>query len=91
VCRDQQIPRSYRQMAVPALRSGQEQWIYLDGCDREWGTYVTGEGKNASRLELMINPSDLYPDCTNVTPVANYVKTEKETANNSLLFDPRAL
>ena len=90
VCKDHQIPRSYRQMAVPALRSGQEQWIYLDGFDREWGSYITREGKNASRLELAINPSDLYPDCTNVMPVTNYVKTEKETANNSLLFDPKA-
>lgn len=90
VCRDHQIPRSYRQMAVPGLKSGQELWIYFDGFDREWGTYITREGKDASRLELMINPSDLYPDCTNVSPVMNYVKTEKETANNSLLFDPKA-
>jgi len=90
VCKDHPIPRSYRQMAVPALRSGQEEWIYFDGFDREWGTYITREGRTASRLELTINPPDLYPDCTNVTPVTNYVKTEKETANNSLLFDPRA-
>jgi hypothetical protein len=90
VCRDQQIPRSYRQMAVPALKTGEEKWIYLDGFDREWGKYITREGKDASQLELMINPSDLYPDCTNVTPVTNYVKTEKETANNSLFFDPKA-
>jgi hypothetical protein len=90
VCKDQPIPRSYRQMAVPALRSGQEEWIYLDGFDREWGTYITREGKDASQLELTINPSDLYPDCTNVTPVMNYMKTEKETANNSLRFDPKA-
>jgi hypothetical protein len=90
VCKDHLIPRSYRQMAVPALRSGQEEWIYLDGFDREWGTYLTREGKDASQLELAINPSDLYPDCTNVTPVTNYVKTEKETANNSLRFDPKA-
>jgi hypothetical protein len=90
VCKDHQIPRSYRQMAVPALRSGQEEWIYFDGFDREWGTYITREGKTASRLELAINPSDLYPDCTNVSPVTNYVKGERETANNSLLFDPKA-
>ncbi len=90
VCRDQQIPRSYRQMAVPALKAGEEEWIYFDGFDREWGKYITREGKDASQLELMINPSDLYPDCTNVTPVTNYVKTEKETANNSLFFDPKA-
>ncbi len=90
VCKDHPIPRSYRQMAVPALRSGQEEWIYFDGFDREWGKYITREGKDASQLELMINPSDLYPDCTNVTPVTNYVKTEKETANNSLFFDPKA-
>ena len=90
VCKDHQIPRSYRQMAVPALRPGQEEWIYFDGFDREWGTYITREGKTASQLELAINPSDLYPDCTNITPVMNYVKTEKETANNSLLFDPKA-
>ena len=77
-------------MAVPALRSGQEEWIYLDGFDREWGKYITREGKDASQLELAINPSDLYPDCTNVTPVTNYVKTERETANNSLRFDPKA-
>lgn len=90
VCKDHQIPRSYRQMAVPALRSGEEAWIYFDGFDREWGTYLTREGRTASRLELMINPSDLYPDCTDVSPVLNYEKTEKETANNSLLFDPKA-
>jgi hypothetical protein len=90
VCRDHQIPRSYRQIAVPALRSGQEKWIYFDGFDREWGTYVAREGKTASRLELAINPSDLYPDCTNVSPVTNYVKGERETANNSLFFDPKA-
>ena len=90
VCKDHQIPRSYRQMAVPALRSGQEVWIYFEGFDREWGAYLTREGKNASRLELAINPSDLYPDCTNVSPVTNYVKGERDTANNSLLFDPKA-
>lgn len=90
VCKDHQIPRSYRQMAVPALRSGQEEWICFDGFDREWGAYLTREGKNASRLELAINPSDLFPDCTNVSPVTNYVKGERETANNSLLFDPKA-
>ncbi len=90
VCKDHQIPRSYRQMSVPALRAGQEQWIYLDDFQREWGTYITREGKDASQLELAINPSALYPDCTNVSPVMNYVKTEKERANNSLLFDPKA-
>ena len=90
VCKDHPIPRSYRQMAVPALRSGQEEWIYFDGFDREWGTYITREGKNASRLELAINPSDLYPDCTHVSPVVNYAKTEKETTNNTLVFDPKA-
>ena len=90
VCKDHPIPRSYWQMAVPALRSGQQEWIYLDGFDREWGTYITREGKTASRLELTINPSDLYPDCTNTSPVINYVKTEKETANNSFAFDPKA-
>src|SRR6266849_5261890 len=56
VCRDQQIPRSYRQMAVPALKAGEEEWIYFDGFDREWGTYITREGRTASRLELTINP-----------------------------------
>src|SRR5258708_3802422 len=90
VCRDHQIPRSYRQMPVPALRAGQEQWIYLDDFQREWGTYITREGKDGSRLELVINPSDLYPDCTSTSPVINYVKTERERANNSLLFDPKA-
>jgi hypothetical protein len=90
VCKDQPVPRSYRQMAVPALRSGQEEWIYFDGFDRDWGTYITREGKTASRLELTINPSDLYPDCHNVSPVMNYVKTEKEAANNSFAFDPKA-
>ena len=59
------------------------------GFDREWGTYITREGKTGSQMEITINPSDLYPDCTNVSPVTNYVKTEKETANNSLLFDPK--
>jgi hypothetical protein len=90
VCKDHPIPRSYRQIAVPALRSGQETWIYFDSFDREWGTYITREGRDASQLELVINPSDLYPDCTNTSPVMNHVKTEKETANNSLLFDPKA-
>jgi hypothetical protein len=90
VCKDHPIPRSYRQMAVPALRSGQEEWIYFDGFDRDWGTYITREGKTASQLELTINPSDLYPDCTNVSPVVNHAKTEKETANNTLTFDPKA-
>ncbi len=90
VCKDHQIPRSYRQMSVPALKAGQEQLIYFDGFDREWGTYITREGRTASRLELTINPSDLYPDCTNVSPVMNYEKTEKETANNSFAFDPKA-
>jgi len=90
LCRDHQIPRSYRQMPVPALKAGQEQWIYLDDFQREWGTYITREGRDASQLELAINPSALYPDCTNVSPVMNYVKTEKERANNSLLFDPKA-
>ena len=90
VCKDHPVPRSYRQMAVPALRSGQQEWIYFDGFDREWGTYITREGRDASQLELVINPSDLYPDCTNTSPVMNHVKTEKETANNSLLFDPKA-
>jgi len=90
VCKDHQIPRSYRQMSVPALKAGQEEWIYLDDFQREWGTYITREGKDASQLELMINPSDLYPDCTNTSPVMNYVKTEKDRANNSLLFDPKA-
>lgn len=64
VCKDHPIPRSYRQIAVPALRSGQEEWISFEGFDREWGTYITREGKTASQLELTINPSDLYPDCT---------------------------
>jgi hypothetical protein len=90
VCKDHPIPRSYRQMAVPALKAGQEEWIYFDGFDREWGTYITREGKDGSRLELMINPSDLYPDCTTVSPVMNYEKTEKERANNSFVFDPKA-
>jgi len=90
VCKDHPIARSYRQVAVPALRSGQEEWVTFEGFDREWGTYITREGKTASQLELIINPSDLYPDCTNVSPVTNYAKTEKETANNSLTFDPRA-
>ena len=90
ICKDHQIPRSYRQMSVPALKAGQEQLIYFDGFDREWGTYITREGRTASRLELTINPSDLYPDCTNVSPVMNYEKTEKETANNSFAFDPKA-
>jgi len=90
ICRDHQIPRSYRQMTVPALKAGQEAWVDFEGFDRELGTYITREGKTASRLELTINPSDLYPDCTNISPVTNYVKTEKETANNSLAFDPKA-
>ncbi len=90
VCKDHPIARSYRQVTVPALRSGQEEWVYFEGFDREWGTYITREGKTASRLELTINPSDLYPDCTSVSPVTNYVKTEKETANNTLAFDPKA-
>ena len=90
VCKDHPIPRSYRQMTVPALRSGQEEWISFDGFDCEWGTYITREGKTASQLELVVNPSDLYPDCTNTSRVMNYVKTEKGTANNSLLFDPKA-
>ena len=89
VCKDHPIPRSYRQTAVPALKVGQEEWIYMDGFDREWGSYITREGKNGSRLELVINPSDLYSDCTNATPVRNYAKNEKETANNTLAFDPR--
>ena len=90
VCKDHPIARSYRQAAVPALRSGQEEWITFEGFDREWGAYITREGKDASRLELTINPSDLYPDCKTSTPVMNYVKTEKETANNTLAFDPKA-
>ena len=89
MCKDHPIARSYRQVAVPALRAGQEEWIYFDGFDREWGTYITREGKTGSQMEITINPSDLYPDCTSVSPVTNYVKTEKETANNSLLFDPK--
>ena len=90
VCRDHPIPRSYRQVAVPALRSGQEEWVTFEGFDREWGAYITREGKDASRLELMINPSDLYPDCKTTSPVMNYVKTERETANNTFAFDPKA-
>ena len=90
MCKDHPIARSYRQVAVPALRAGQEEWIYFDGFDREWGTYITREGRTASRLELTINPFDLYPDCTTVSPVMNYDKTEKETANNSFAFDPKA-
>jgi hypothetical protein len=90
VCKDHPIPRSYRQIAVPALSSGQETWIYFDSFDREWGAYITREGRDASQLELVINPSDLYPDCTNTSPVTNHLKTEKETANNSLLFNPKA-
>src|SRR5712691_5459226 len=35
VCKDHPIPRSYRQMSVPALKAGQEQLIYFDGFDRE--------------------------------------------------------
>lgn len=46
--------------------------------------------KTGSRLELTINPSDLYSDCTRVSPVANYSKTEKETADNTVAFDPKA-
>jgi hypothetical protein len=90
VCKDHPVARSYRQVAVPALKSGQEEWITFEGFDREWGTYITREGKDASRLELTINPSDLYPDCTNPSPVMNYAKNEKETANNTVAFDPRA-
>jgi len=90
ICKDHPIPRSYRQMTVPALKAGQEQLSDCDGFDREWGTYITREGRTASRLELTINPSDLYPDCTTVSPVMNYEKTEKETANNSFAFDPKA-
>jgi hypothetical protein len=90
VCKDHPIARSYRQVAVPALKSGQEEWVTFEDFDREWGTYITREGKDASRLELTINPSDLYPDCKTSSPVMNYVKTEKETANNTLAFDPKA-
>lgn len=43
-----------------------------------------------TRVRLTINPSDLYPDCSNVSPVKNYAKTEKEIANNTLAFDPKA-
>ena len=31
-----------------------------------------------------------YPDCTHVSPVVNYAKTEKETTNNTLVFDLKA-
>jgi hypothetical protein len=77
-------------MAVPALRAGEEKLIQLDSFDPAWGTYITREGKTASRLEVTVNPSDLYPDCTTVSPVVNYVKSEKEKHNNSVAFDPKA-
>src|SRR5215213_4648201 len=89
VCKDQLILRSYRQVAVPALRAGQDELVHFDGFDPEGGTYITREGKTASRLQVTVNPSDLYPDCTTVSPVMNYVKTEKEERNNSLAFDPK--
>jgi hypothetical protein len=89
VCKDQTIFRSYRQMAVPALKSGEEKLIEFDSFDPAWGTYITREGKTASRLEVTVNPSDLYPDCTTLSSVTNYVKTEKEKRNNTLAFDPK--
>lgn len=89
VCKDQLVFRSYRQAAVPALRAGEETLVHFDDFDPEWGAYITREGKDASRLEITVNPSDLYPDCITVSPVKNYEKAEKEKRNNSFVFDPK--
>lgn len=91
VCRDHPIPRSFRQVTVPALKPGADVWVYFDGFDRAWGNFITREGESASQLVLVVNPSHLYPDCENFTPLKEHAKSETETTNNTYSFDPRKL